>query len=274
MKHAPRNRLTLAFDLWPSAVPWLAVVCVTANCQVARHGPLDAQASDEWTRSYDLAAGGEVQVIGAGGSVDIQGGPGARVEVRAERVVRASTEASAREIVPRVRIREDVTPDKIMIQTDGLGGIVIGVELAVHYHIILPSKSRVTVRLANGPVTVSNVEGQVVASSANGEIIGRHLSGGVDARSVNRSVTLDLASFGENPVDVRATNGHVDLGVPPDVNANLLANCVNGVIDVHDLKFEALGDQTKRRVRGRINAGGTPIEITTVNGDIRVHPRQ
>jgi hypothetical protein len=253
---------------------WLAVAFLTGSCQATRGGPLEAQASDEWERHYDLIAGGEVQVIGTAGSIDIQGGPGARVDVRAQRVVRARTEAAARDIVPRIRIREEVTPDKIVLQSERLDGVVIGVELAVHYHVVLPQWARVRVRTVDGPIMVVNVEGQVVASGANGQIVGRQLSGPVDARSVNGSVTLDLASFRENPIDIRATNGYVDLGLPRDANASLLANGSNGTISVTDLKFEPFGEQSKRRVRGRINAGGTPIEITTVNGDIRVHPRQ
>lgn len=249
-----------------------AVVLLGAGCQVTRSGPLDARAADEWTRSYDLAPGGEVQVVGAVGSVDIQGG-GARVEVRAERVARASNDATARDVLPRIRIREDITPDKIVLQTEGLGGIVIGVEVEVNYHITVPPKTRLRVRTANGPVTIVNVDGQVIASSANGAIVGRHLSGGVEARAVNQSVTLDFAAFGQDPVDVRATNGRIEISVPSDIDANLQVNCTNGKIDVQDLAFEALGEQTSRRVRGRLNKGGTPIELTAVNGDVRVRPR-
>ena len=40
--------------------------------------------------------------------------------------------------------------------------------------------------------------------------------------------------------------------------------------DVKAARFEALGDQTSRRVRGRLNAGGVPIELTAVNGNIIV----
>ena len=75
------------------------------GCQIARHGgALEGRAADEWTRSYPLAADGEVQIIGANGSVDVQGGPGTSVEVRAERIARASTDRAARELLPRIEI--------------------------------------------------------------------------------------------------------------------------------------------------------------------------
>jgi putative adhesin len=260
------------------ARPWAAVVCgvlvlVLSGCRGQRGSALTGHASDEWTRSYALSRDGELQIVGGNGSVDIQGGTGTSVEVRAERVARASTDAAAREILPRIAIREDVSPDKIVLQTEGLSGIVIGVDVAVNYHVMMPSSARARVRAVNGDVTVADLDGQVVLSSTNGEVIGRNLRGGVDARSVNKGVTVSLGAFGRDPVDLRATNGSVDLTIPADVNATLEANHVNGSFDIKDLVFEPLGDQTLRRARGRLNAGGSPITITTVNGNIRVHPK-
>src|SRR6185295_18597051 len=99
-----------------------------AGCDVHRGDSLPGRASDNWTRSYALSSEGEFQVVGAIGSVDVQGGPGSTIEVRAERVVRASSDAVAQPIVSRVQISEDVTPDRIVLRSEGLGGIMIGVD--------------------------------------------------------------------------------------------------------------------------------------------------
>ena len=48
----------------------------------------------------------------------------------------------------------------------------------------------------------------------------------------------------------------------------------NGSADFTGLKFETYGETSRRRTRGRINDGGAPITLNTVNGNIRVHPRQ
>ena len=257
-----------------ASAAWLVVFCLMAGCDLAHHGrTLEGRAGDEWTRSYPLAADAEVQIVGASGSIDVRGGNGTTVEVRAERIARAATEAAARELLPRIEIREDITPERVLLQTQGLGGIVIGVEVEVNYHLTVPAGARLRLRAANGPVTVADMNGRVVISSGNGEVTGRNLRGGVDARAVNKPLMIDLAAFGLDPIDLRAVNGPVDLKLPADANATVDANCTNGTIDISDLAFEPLGDQTKRRVRGRLNAGGAPIEITSVNGDIRVRPR-
>jgi hypothetical protein len=53
----------------------------------------------------------------------------------------------------------------------------------------------------------------------------------------------------------------------------VIASVTNGTIEMDDVPFEPVGEQSQRRVRGRINAGGTPIELTTVNGNIQLHRR-
>ena len=253
---------------------WLACLVLltlaVSGCQGRRQASLTGGATDEWSRSYPLSPDGELQIIGANGSVDIRGWTGTTVEVRAERIARASSDDAARELLPRIRIREDVSPEKIVLQTEGLAGIVIGVDVVVNYHVTMPSTARARVRAVNGDVKVADVQGQLVLSSTNGEVVGTNLGGGVDARSVNKNITVSLGAFGRDPVDLRAINGSVDLTLPSDVNASLETS-TTGTFDISGLTYETSGEQTRRRARGRLNAGGTPISISAVNGNIRVH---
>ena len=68
----------------------------------------------------------------------------------------------------------DFAPDKIVLQTQGLAGIVIGVDIAVNYHVTIPTSARLRVRAVDGDVTVADVDGQVVLSSMNGQVIGKN----------------------------------------------------------------------------------------------------
>jgi hypothetical protein len=233
----------------------------------------DARASDEWVRSYTLQEGGELQIVGGVGSIEVQGGPGSTIDVRAERVVRAATEALARPMVERVRIAEDVAPDKIVLRNEGLGGVVIGADIEINFRITVPASTKLRLRAAGGRITVTDVQGGVVASTTNGPISGTNLGGRVDARAVNGGVTLDIGTVGAEPVDARATNGSIDLRLPPGANANVEATTTNGSIVVDELPLQPMGEQSSRRVRGRLNEGGTPVALTTTNGDIRVRPR-
>jgi hypothetical protein len=253
--------------------PAAALLVVFLSACGMHGGPLEGRATDVWTRSYTLAEGGELQIVGSNGTIDVEGGSGSTIEVRAERVARAQSDEGAAEIARRVRITEDVAPDKVVLRTEGLGGIVIGVEVAVNYHVTVPPSTRLRLHTANGDVSVASIGGIVVVSTTNGSITGKSLSGGVDARSTNGAISVDLASVSKDAVDLRATNGEIALTLPASADANLEASCRNGSIDIADLPLELTGEQNKRRARGRLNAGGTPVEASTTNGDIRIRPR-
>jgi len=99
------------------------------------------------------------------------------------------------------------------------------------------------------------------------------LSGGVDARATNGSVTIELGTLGDDPIDVRTTNGNVQVTLPKNAKANLSASCANGTIDVSAVEMQPMGEQSKRRVRGRLNGGGTPVDVATVNGRVMISTR-
>lgn len=257
---------------WHLALLVLAVLALPA-CHAGPPGPLEGKAEDEWKRSYTIADGGEMQLVGGNGAIEVTGGTGRTVEVVARRIARAYDDKMAQDVLPRIQIREDITPDKVVLTSEGLGGIVIGVDIQVNYRVTIPANLRLRARTANGPITVTDLEGRLVANSANGPITVKNLQGGVEARTTNGDVSVDLARFGEDPIDLRTSNGKIDLALAADVSASLLANVTNGAVDVAGLSFEPTGDQSRRRVRGRINGGGLPIEITTVNGSVHVHSR-
>ena len=248
----------------------VALAATVAACNPHSRGPLPGRASSEWTRSYAIQPGGEFQVVGAGGTIEVQGTTNPAIDVKAERVVRAATDAMAASMAPRVRISEDVTPDKIVLRNEGLGGITVGADIEVNFHITVPLGTKLRLRSANGDITMTNVDGTIVASSSNGAIVGKALRGGIDARATNGSITIDMAAVSKDPIDLRATNGAIKLSLPPTANANVEATCTNGSVDYSGLPLQLAGEQTKRRTRGRLNEGGTPIDLTTTNGDIQL----
>ena len=250
----------------------LPAAFVLAGCDLSL-GHLTARATDEWTRSYPLQAGGEVRIVNTNGKIDIEGTDGSTVEVRAERIARGATDAAARELLPRIVIKEDIRPDRVSLETERMSGIMIGAAFEVRYHVRAPKKAVVNITNTNGQVALAALDGKVKAQTTNGGVNGRGLSGGVDARSTNGGVTIDMASVGPDSITLRTTNGGVTLTLPDRAKANLTASCTNGGINVSALENLEISEQSRRRVEGRLNGGGTAIEVRTTNGGIRVRPR-
>ena len=72
-------------------------------------GNLAGRATDEWTHTYPLTAGGEVRIGNTNGKIEIEGVDDRTVEVRAERIAKGVTDAAARELLPRIVIKEDIS---------------------------------------------------------------------------------------------------------------------------------------------------------------------
>jgi len=73
-------------------------------------------------------------------------------------------------------------------------------------------------------------------------------------------------------IDLGTTNGGVTLTLPETAKADVSATCTNGGISITGLKLETT-QESRRHIEGRLNGGGTPIELHTTNGGIRVRAR-
>ena len=62
-------------------------------------------------------------------------------------------------------------------------------------------------------------------------------------------------------------------GAPACATSGTTASCTFTGRLTGTLKLEPMGEQTKRRLLGRLNAGGAPIEITAVNGNVVLRAR-
>jgi DUF4097 and DUF4098 domain-containing protein YvlB len=251
----------------------LPLALVLAGCDMS-FGHLTARATDEWTRTYPLTSGGEVRIVNTNGKIDIEGVDGATLEVKAERIARGATDAAARELLPRIVIKEDVKPDRVSLETERMSGILIGVSFEVRYHVRAPKNAVVNVTNTNGQVALTALGGNVTAHTTNGGVNGKGLGGSVDARSTNGGVTIDMASVNDGKIVLRTTNGGVTLTVPETAKADISASCTNGGINVNSLDKLEVTESSRRKLEGRLNGGGTPIELRTTNGGIRVRARE
>jgi hypothetical protein len=255
---------------FPLAALALPLALAAAGC--VGMGPLLGKATEDWTKTYPLAAGGEVRIDNTNGKVEIEGVDGSTVEVRAEKTAHATTDEAARQLLPRISIKEDVTPGRVSISTERMSGVMIGARFEVVYHVKAPKAAVINAMTTNGAVTLKGLSGQVAARTTNGGVTGSDLTGGVEARTTNGQVSIDLASLGKDKISLGTTNGGLTLTLSETAKADLSATCTNGGISVSGLKLETT-EESRRHIEGRLNGGGTPIELRTTNGGIRVRAR-
>ena len=61
--------------------------------------------------------------------------------------------------------------------------------------------------------------------------------------------------------------------LPRDAKATISASITNGGISSSDLQIETTGENSRRRLEGRLNGGGGRIQIEGTNGGITLAGR-
>lgn len=261
-----------------ATLTWLtaAAVAVSTGCEIqAGEAGLSisgwsGRASDTWTRSYTVSPGGRLEIVNVNGEVQAVASTGSTVEVIVERSASAASDESARELLSKVEMREEVDPGRVRIETNGprtwRGGY--GAKFLVR----VPPGIHVDLRTVNGGVRVHDLSGEVRAVSTNGGVRGRVREASVlEARTTNGGVELEVADTvaADARVELASVNGGVRLSIPGDTRADVSARCVNGRVRVDEaLAIDAEGKASRRHVEGRLNGGGARIDLRTTNGGV------
>lgn len=239
-------------------------------CDVVFQG-MNAEATDRWTRTYTLDAGGQVVVINPNGAIDVvPSADSTTVEVVAERRARAATEAAAKEELKKIQINEQVTGTAIKLEVPrSTDGAHFGRAMReVIFRLKVPKAAIVTVNTRNGEVHVAGLSGAVKIESSNGDIVGENLGGAVQAGTTNGNIRMHVTGIQPDGIRLDTTNGVIDLRMPADLKATIAAHWVNGDFEATGLTPQ--GEKARRRYDGKLNGGGPLVELNTTNGRIRI----
>ena len=228
----------------------------------------------EWRKTYELQPGGRVEISNVNGKIDVQPGSGNTVEVVALKSARAASTEAARQALDRIEIQENVSPGDVRIQTrmQRSGALFSGGNLQVEYAVRVPAGADVKFSTVNGGIEITGLTGRINAETTNGGIKARDISGPIEASTTNGGVEVDIARLAEPGVKLGCTNGGIRLRLPGDAKATISARITNGGIDTSGLQLET-SESSRRRLDGRLNGGGTRIDIEGTNGGIRISGR-
>lgn len=255
-------------------LPLLVVATATTACDIAM-ADLKQKETAEWRKTYDLKAGGRLEISNVNGKIDVEPAQGDSVEVVAEKSVRAASAEAAKDALSRIEIQETVSPDDVKIETklQKRSGFLGGLSQEVHYRVKVPAALEVHVATVNGGIEVNGLKGRVTAEATNGGVKARDVSGPIDASTTNGGVEVDLTQVAASGAKLGCTNGGIKLTLPSDAKANISARITNGGINTSGVNIETTGENSRRRLEGRINGGGPRIDIEGTNGGIRIASR-
>ena len=248
----------------------LALALAGASACELAFSSFKAEARDEWTKTFDLAAPGRVEVANHNGTITVERSADAKLHVRAERIAKAGSDQAAKDLLTRIEIKETVSADSVRLETRTPSRGMFSGHGEVNYVLQVPAAAGVTVDNVNGRVTLRDLGGRVRAETTNGGIEGRGLSGAVEASTTNGGIDLELDAVANDGVELDTTNGGIRLRLPETAGADLSAQVTNGGIDTGGLKVETVGEASRKRLEGRLNGGGPRIRLEVTNGGIRL----
>lgn len=257
----------VAFSITAAAV---AACDIAVESEGGLHFGVRAQAKDEWTRTYKVPSGGQLELININGRISAEAVEGDSIEVHGERTAKASSDEAARDLLSKTEMREEAGDARVRIEVRPPR--MRNVNLEIKWTIKVPQGVAVNLRTVNGVVTVTGLRGDVRARTTNGSIKGLGIvATNVDASVTNGTVEIELASApSTGSIELESVNGAVELRLPSESKADVTARSVNGGISVNGLSLELVGEQSRRRLEGKLNGGGARVNLETTNGGVRI----
>lgn len=249
-----------------------ALLVLSAGCDIAMADHRE-KASEQWSKKYELQAGGRVEIGNVNGKIEVLPGEGNAVEIVATKVARGATAETAKENLRRIDIRESTSGGAIKVETHversslfNNGGV------SVEYAVRVPKGAELKVSTVNGGVEVTGLSGRVIAETTNGGIKAREIGGSIEATTTNGGIEVDLVKVAEGGAKLECTNGGIHLRIPSDAKASISARVTNGGIDTPGLEVRAT-ESSRRRLDGDLNGGGPRLSLEGMNGGIKISAR-
>jgi hypothetical protein len=238
--------------------------------------PATAQSDFQW--HGPIATGQSIEIKGINGDVRATIASTNEVDVTATRTARRSNPASVRfEVVPHAggvticAVYPDAPgrePNRCEPGAEGHSQTRDN-DTMVHFAVRVPYGVGFIGRTVNGEVEGLSLQGSAEGHTVNGSVR-LSTTGLALASTVNGSIN---ASMGEANWSSRASfntvNGGITLTFPAILNAELRAETVNGSITT-DFPITATGQFSRRRLSGTIGGGGPELNLSTVNGSIKL----
>ncbi|PYS89256.1 MAG: hypothetical protein DMF64_18260 [Acidobacteria bacterium] len=240
-----------------------------AHAQDRRHDDDDWPERDTFDQNYQLAPGASVRVSGINGTVTIE---------------TANTQTAEVHVVRTARTRSDLEYHRVLVEQTASGLYIHGEsehnsdewrnrEVRQRVTLRLPRQIELQASGINGRTTVGEVDGPVRLSGINGKVDVAQARGYSDISGINGTLTITITQLGERGVHVSGVNGGVELRFAEALNADLHVTGINGSVYTDVPNVVVQGRVNRSNFNAQIGTGGAPINISGINGHVRLAPR-
>lgn len=253
------------------------VLIATALCLTA--GAASSVLAQDFNWHGRLAQGKRLEVKGVNGDVRAVLASGAEAVVNARKHGRRSdpdeveikvvesedgiTICAVYPTPPRARQDNDCEPGEHWHSNTENNDVTVDFEVQVPAGVVFDGKT------VNGEMSAEGLKADVSASTVNGSVR-VSTTGLAEASTVNGSVYAEMGRANWNDeLEFSTVNGGITLIMPGKLDTEVRASTVNGEIE-SDYPLTISGKFGPRRVRGTIGAGGRTLNLSTVNGEIRL----
>jgi DUF4097 and DUF4098 domain-containing protein YvlB len=252
----------------------LPLLIASAGCDIVT-AEFRSQETAEWRKSYPFDESGRLEISNINGKIDVQPADGNTLQIVAIKKAKGPSAEAAKAALERIQIVDDASAGRVRIETkvaNGSGMFNRG-GLQVEYRVRVPAGAEVKLETVNGGIEMTGLTGRVNAETTNGGVHARDIAGTLVATTTNGGLDIDLARMPQGGVKLECTNGGISVRLPRDAKATISARISNGGISADGLAIETVGDQSRRRLEGRLNGGGPRLEIEGTNGGITLNGR-
>ena len=232
-------------------------------------------------KTFDISPDGKIVIGNVNGSIKVEPWDKNQVMLETTKTVRADDQEEADEYFGRLRVEIDNDNDYLEIRTryphEGWGGFFSWLFHGgsryggVEYVLKVPRSIHLEAGTTNGNVEISGVVGGVRGSSTNGQVNMDDVGGSVEGSTTNGNVNVTISSKVQfEDIRLSTTNGSIDLSCPEDINADVSAHTTNGSVR-SEFPITIQGGFGRKSLDGRINKGGSHIDLHTTNGSIEIN---
>lgn len=262
----------------------------------------DFQEREEINQTYQLAPGARVEVSSIRGPVEIATSDTAKAEVQIIRTARdradldyhkIEVQQTANGLVVRgvqepeeprhrnIQVNHHVIlklPRRIDLAVRSVSGSLKAGDVDGETDVSSISGSanignvgnKLDVKSVSGSLDVGNVGGDARITSISGNLSLGQVNGSVHVASVSGGVNATVVSLSPQGIQIKSVSGSIEIGFKSDVNADFSAESISGQVYFEVPNVVRENERNSHNVRARIGAGGTPITIFSVSGNIRL----